>query len=244
MPDADGTHVRIFESLQFDGSYVGDLLCYCIFQLYQIHWWAHCSLVASFGFSIMLRLVQAPITQLLNKIHLLKCSAVFWMLVVLALSWILVLPMSSVYELSCCSGCAVFVLLLFDPAVELGPMISWLIQPSSPLTVCMLWGGGWYRGSGRLTEDLGEMRGVEDMQITESCTWKKVCHYEGTLPPVSFLSLLSSLFPNFFHTPKWISNVEQSLFILPLANPSSQALFITTCLFITTHQSVSPWEEF
>ena len=27
MPDIDGTHVRIFESLQFDGSYVGDLLC-------------------------------------------------------------------------------------------------------------------------------------------------------------------------------------------------------------------------
>ena len=34
------------------------------------------------------------------------------------------LPMSSVYGLSCCSGCAFFVLLLFDPAVELGPMIS------------------------------------------------------------------------------------------------------------------------
>ena len=158
------------------------------------------------------------------------------------------LPMSSVYGLSCCSGCAFFVLLLFDPAVELPPMISWLIQPSSPLTVCMLWGGGWCRGSGRLTEDLGDMRGVEEMQITESCTWKKYfSHYEVTLPSVSFLSLLSSLPPlppDFFHIPKWISNVEQSLFILPLANPSSQALFITTCLFIITHQSISVWEKF
>ena len=26
MPDADGTHVRIFESLQLEGSYIGDLL--------------------------------------------------------------------------------------------------------------------------------------------------------------------------------------------------------------------------
>ena len=67
------------------------------------------------------------------------------------------------------------------------------------------------------------------------------------LPSVSFLSLLSSLPPlppDFFHIPKWISNVEQSLFILPLANPSSQALFITTCLFIITHQSISVWEKF
>ena len=64
------------------------------------------------------------------------------MLVVLALPWSLVLAMSSVYGLSCYSGCVVFVLLPFDPAVELGPMISSLIQPSFPLTVCMLWGGG------------------------------------------------------------------------------------------------------
>ena len=27
-PDADGTHVRILESLQLEGSYVEDLLCY------------------------------------------------------------------------------------------------------------------------------------------------------------------------------------------------------------------------
>ena len=27
-PDDDGTHVRIFESLQLEGSYVGDLLYY------------------------------------------------------------------------------------------------------------------------------------------------------------------------------------------------------------------------
>ena len=26
MPDIDGTHVRIFEGLQLEGSYVGDLL--------------------------------------------------------------------------------------------------------------------------------------------------------------------------------------------------------------------------
>ena len=26
MPDVDGTHVRIFESSQLEGSYVGDLL--------------------------------------------------------------------------------------------------------------------------------------------------------------------------------------------------------------------------
>ena len=29
MPDADGTHILIFESLQLEGSYVGDLLYLC-----------------------------------------------------------------------------------------------------------------------------------------------------------------------------------------------------------------------
>ena len=29
MPDADGTHILIFESLQLEGLYVGDLLYLC-----------------------------------------------------------------------------------------------------------------------------------------------------------------------------------------------------------------------
>ena len=30
LPDVDGMHVRIFESLKLEGTYVGDLLCVCV----------------------------------------------------------------------------------------------------------------------------------------------------------------------------------------------------------------------
>ena len=32
-PDVDGTHIRIFESSQLEGSYVGDLLYFLVFYL-------------------------------------------------------------------------------------------------------------------------------------------------------------------------------------------------------------------
>ena len=41
MPDVDGMHVHIFESLQLEGSDVGDLLS-CVY--YYIHWHAKCTL--------------------------------------------------------------------------------------------------------------------------------------------------------------------------------------------------------
>ena len=53
MPDVDGTHVRIFESLQLEGSYVGDLLQLlnklsfvlgCLHFICISHWIATCQL--------------------------------------------------------------------------------------------------------------------------------------------------------------------------------------------------------
>ena len=37
MPDADGMHVHIFESLKLEGTYVGDLLYVCVCVCVRVH---------------------------------------------------------------------------------------------------------------------------------------------------------------------------------------------------------------
>lgn len=111
-------------------------------------------------------MVQAPITQLLNKVHCLpKCSVNFPDTRNCSITLGPAPAVGSVAGLSPCSGCVASHLRLFDAAAELGTgaVISPLTPPPPLLTTCVCSGELWWaRVSGRLTEDLGDVRGVEE----------------------------------------------------------------------------------